>query len=194
MTDAAYPAAVLAGRPDPRIRANILTVLLTSVAGGHGGFRRTCSREGVGAAQRVGQPVPAGHAPDQPRRVGCGHPGGGDEQRAYRGSAQDRHRVGSGAEPGGGHPAHRDAGLGVRMRTRAGSAARVQVGVAAGHQQAQPAQIVQDRAQRREFAQVELARLVGRYLGYYRGAFGQHMREGGIGGQDGCRPAPPVLR
>ena len=32
MTDAAYPAPVLAGRPDPRIRANILTVLLTSVA------------------------------------------------------------------------------------------------------------------------------------------------------------------
>jgi len=32
MTDAAYPAAVLAGQPDPRIRANILTVLLTSVA------------------------------------------------------------------------------------------------------------------------------------------------------------------
>ncbi len=32
MTDAAYPAAVLAGQPDPRTRANILTVLLTSVA------------------------------------------------------------------------------------------------------------------------------------------------------------------
>ena len=32
MTDAAYPAAVLVGQPDPRIRANILTVLLTSVA------------------------------------------------------------------------------------------------------------------------------------------------------------------
>ena len=80
------------------------------------------------------------------------------------------------------------------MRTQAGSAAGVQIGVAIDHQQAQPAQIVQDRAQRREFAQVELARPVGRYLGYHRGAFGQHVREGGIGGQHGCRRAPPDLR
>ena len=75
------------------------------------------------------------------------------------------------------------------MRTRAGRAAGVQVGVAAGHQQAHhPAQIVQDRAQRRQLAQVELARPAGRYPGDYRGAFGRHVREGGIGGQDGCRP------
>ena len=54
-------------------------------------------------------------------------------------------------------------------------------------QQAQPAQTVQDRAQRRQLAQVELARPVGRYPGDHRGAFGQHVREGGIGGQDACR-------
>jgi hypothetical protein len=70
-----------------------------------------------------------------------------------------------------------------------GSSNGVQVGVAAGHQQVQPAEIVQDRAQRRELAQVELARPAGRYLGYYRGAFGRHVREGGIDGQDGCRSA-----
>ena len=52
----------------------------------------------------------------------------------------------------------------------------------------QTAQIVQDRAQRREFAQVELARPGGRYPGYDRGAFGLHVGEGGIGGQDGRRP------
>ena len=40
---------------------------------------------------------------------------------------------------------------------QAGSAGRVQVGVAVDHQQAQPAQAVQDRAQRRQLAQVELA-------------------------------------
>ena len=57
-----------------------------------------------------------------------------------------------------------------------------------------PASARRDRAQRRELAQVELARLVGRYPGDYRGAFGQHMCEGGIGGQDGCSRAPPVLR
>jgi hypothetical protein len=82
-----------------------------------------------------------------------------------------------------------DAELGVRTRAQAGPAARVPIGVAAGYQQAQPAEIVQDRAQRRELAQAELARPAGRYLGYYRGAFGQHVREGGIGRQDGCRSA-----
>jgi hypothetical protein len=64
-------------------------------------------------------------------------------------------------EPGLCHPDHRDAELGVRVRAQAGPAAGVQVGVAVDNQQAQTAQIVQDRAQRREFAQVELARPVG---------------------------------
>jgi hypothetical protein len=67
-------------------------------------------------------------------------------------------------------------------------AAGVQVGVAIDDQQAQPAQAVQDRVQRREFAQVELSWLIGRYAGDYGGAFGQDVREGSIGGQDGCRP------
>lgn len=71
------------------------------VAGGHRGGR-ICLREGVGAAQFIGRPVPAGHVPDQVRRVGRGHPGGGDEQRACRGSAHDRHRVGGRMEPGPG--------------------------------------------------------------------------------------------
>jgi hypothetical protein len=93
------------------------------LAVGHGGgrvVRTACSREGIGAAECVGQPVPAGHAPDQIRRISAGHPGRGDEQRASRGSAHDRHRVGRGAEPGLGHPDHRDAELGVRMRAQAG--------------------------------------------------------------------------
>jgi len=67
-------------------------------------------------AQRVGQPVPAGHMPDQVRGVDAGHPGGSDEQRARTDSAHDRHRVGSGAEPGLGYSDHRDAELGVRSR------------------------------------------------------------------------------
>ena len=84
------------------------------------------------------------------------------------GRTEDPRRTGTawvGAEPGLGHPDHRDAELGVRPRAQAVPTARVQVGVAAGHQQAQLAEIVQDRAQRREFAQVELARPVGRHLG-----------------------------
>ena len=64
---------------------------------------------------------------------------------------------------------------------------RVQIGVPVDHQQAQPAQ---DRTQRRELTQVELTRPAGRYPGYRGGAFGQHVREGGVGGQHGCRPVP----
>jgi hypothetical protein len=74
------------------------------------------------------------------------------------------------------------------LRAQAGPAARVQVGVAIDHQQARPTQILQHRTQRRELTQVELARPVGRYLGDHRDAFGQHLREGGNGGQHGCRP------
>jgi hypothetical protein len=48
-----------------------------------------------------------------------------------------------------------------------------QIGVAIDHQQVQPAQIVQDRAQRRQFAHVELAWPTGRYRRGHRGAFGQ---------------------
>ena len=83
----------------------------------------------------------------------------------------DRHRVGSRAEPGLGPPNHRDAELGMRMRTQARPAAGLQVGGTIDHQQAQPAHTVQDRAQRWEFAQVELTWPVGRYPGYHRGAF-----------------------
>ncbi len=80
------------------------------------------------------------------------------------------------------------------MRTQAGPTAGIQIGVAIDDQQAQPAHFGQDRAQRRKLAPAELTRPVGRYLGYDRGAFGQHVREGGIGGQHGCPRAPPVLR
>jgi hypothetical protein len=45
-----------------------------------------------------------------------------------------------------GHPDHRDAELGVRVCAQAGPAARVQIGVAIDHEQAQLAQVVQDRA------------------------------------------------
>jgi len=101
----------------PRMRAHAAfraSAWSVGLAGGHGGGR-ICLREGVGAAQCIGRPVPAGHVPDQVRRVGCGHPGGGDEQRAYRGSAHDRHRVGGRMEPGPGHAGHRDAELGVSL-------------------------------------------------------------------------------
>ena len=44
------------------------------------------------------------------------------------------------------------------MGTEAGPAIGVQIGVPANHQQAQPAQAGQDRAQRQELTQVELTR------------------------------------
>jgi hypothetical protein len=76
----------------------------------------------------------------------------------------------------------------VRVHAQAGPAAGIQVGVTIDDQQAQPAQAVQDRVQRRELAQVEPSWLIGRYAGDYGGALGQDVCEGGIGGQDGCRP------
>jgi len=69
------------------------------------------------------------------------------------GSAPGPHRVGSRAEPGLSHPRITgDAGHGVRMRTQAGPAAGIQIGVATGGQQAQPAHPVRDRAQQRKLA------------------------------------------
>ena len=44
------------------------------LAVGHGGCGRTRPREGIGAAQCVGQLVPASHAPDQIRRLSAGIP------------------------------------------------------------------------------------------------------------------------
>ena len=111
-------------------------------------YGRAYTGGGIGATQYVGQPVSAGHAPDQVRGVGGGHPGRGDEQWAHRRSAHDRHRVGHRTEPGLGHPDYRDAERGVRMRAQAAPAARIPVGI--DHQQAQSADLVQDRAQRRE--------------------------------------------
>jgi hypothetical protein len=77
---------------------------------------------------------------------------------------------------------------------RPGRGHRIQVGVAVDHQQAKPAQILQDRAQRRELAQVELPWLVGRHLGQHRGVLGQHAGEGGVGRQHGCRLGAPAGR
>jgi len=45
---------------------------------------QTGACEGVGAAQGIGHPVPAGHVPDEVGGVGPGHPGGCDVQRAGR--------------------------------------------------------------------------------------------------------------
>ena len=96
--------ADLPGR-DTKATAAYRAAAQVSRAGGRSWWLRVgLPGEGVSAARRAGQPVPAGHAPDQVRGVGCGHPGGRDEQRARRGSARGRHRVGRGAEPGLGHP------------------------------------------------------------------------------------------
>jgi len=41
------------------------------IAAAHGAGGRACPRGGAGAAQCVGQPVPAGHTPDQGGRIGA---------------------------------------------------------------------------------------------------------------------------
>jgi hypothetical protein len=104
--------------------------------------------------------------------------------------------MGSGAEHGLGHADHGDSELVVHMGAQPGPAGRAEIGVAVDHQQPQPADAVQDRAQRRQFPPVELTWPVGAHLRHHRGAFGQHLREGGIGGHHGCRPgatAPEVM-
>jgi hypothetical protein len=158
------------------------------LAAGHCGCGRTCPREGIGAAQCVGQPVPAGHAPDQVRASAAGIPAAvtnseRPEDPRTTGTAWVAVRNLDLATPITGMPNSAYA-----RAPRPGRPA-VEISVTIDHQQAHhPAQIIQDRAQRRQLAQVELARPVGRYPGDHRGAFGQHVREGGIGGQDGCRP------
>ena len=92
----------------------------------------------------------SGHMPHQVRCFVAGHPGRGDKQWTHRGSAEHRLGMGSRAEGSLGHADHRDAELSVRMRTQAGPAAGVKVSVAIDHQEAQSAQTVQDRTDRRE--------------------------------------------
>jgi hypothetical protein len=76
----------------------------------------------------------------------------------------DGDSVGGRAESGFGHADHRDGELGVRVRAQAGPATWIEIGVATGHQQAQPGYMVQHGAQRWQLPQVELAKLVGQRL------------------------------
>jgi hypothetical protein len=134
---------------------------------------------GDAAGRRAAGSGRAGAGPGPRRRRG--DPGRGDEQQPGPGSAPHRHRAGGRAEPGPGHPGHRDAGPGVRIRAQAGTAGQVPAGVAVGHQQAQAVPAAQDRAQRQKLTQAEPARPARRYPGQDRGAFAQQVREGGIG-------------
>jgi hypothetical protein len=101
--------------------------------------------------------------------------------------------VGSSAEPGLGHPDHRDAERGVRVRAQAGPAAGIKVGVAIDDQQAQPAQAVQDRVQRRELAQVELSWLIRRYAGTTAVRSARTCAKAASAARTAAARAPPVL-
>jgi hypothetical protein len=155
--------------------------------------RRGGAGQGVGAAQRVRDPEPAGHPPHQVGRVGAGHPRRGDQQRARRGPAQHRYGVGGRPEPRLGHADHRDAELGVRVGAEPRPAERVEIGVPVDDQQAKP-HPAQDRPQRRQLPEVELARPVRRRLGQHRDVLGQHPREHRVGGDDRRRPGPAGRR
>jgi hypothetical protein len=96
--------------------------------------------------------------------------------------------MGSRAERRLGHADHRDGKLGVSMGAQAGPAVRVQIDVAIDDQQSQAADARQNRAQRRQLPPVELPGPVWLGLGHHRAALGQHVCEGGIGGQHGGRP------
>jgi hypothetical protein len=90
-----------------------------------------------------------------------------------------------------GHPDYRDTELSVRVRTQAGPATGVMVGVTVDHQQAQLAQPMQDRANRRELTQIELTGAVRQHLRQNFSAFGHYLRQAGIGSHHGCRPRTP---
>jgi hypothetical protein len=161
---------------------------VTSAQLAEGPYCRPNSGEAVDPAEGVGQPVAACHAADQIRGLVAGHPGGRDIHGP--GGAfppRDRHGVGGHTEGCLGYGDDRYPELGIRLGAQAGTAAGVQVGVAVDDQQLHAVQTVQDRVQRRQFAQVELAGLVRRHLGHLPGAVGQQMTEGGIGGHDSGR-------
>jgi hypothetical protein len=90
--DEALPDAELASDAfgwDSRRRRNALSCRISCVWVGQSCWRPVmvaaggpARARGVSAAWCVGQPVSAGHAPDQVRCVGAGYPGRGDEQRA----------------------------------------------------------------------------------------------------------------
>jgi hypothetical protein len=94
-------------------------------------------------------------------------------------------------EGGLGHADHRDAELSVRVRTQAGPAARVKVGVTVNHQKPQTAQPAQDRADRREFTQIELTGPVRQHLRHVFSAFGHYLAEAGISSHHGRGPRTP---
>ena len=111
------------------------------------GYRSASCRTRSGAAARgIPAALTNNGRPEDPRRAG--------------------RRVGRRAEPGRGRPDHRDAESGVCTRAQAGPACW-----GSGRRSHRPragpqlAQVVRDRARRREFTQVELARPAGRYPG-----------------------------
>ena len=161
------------------VMAELFSVAAAAVGHGGRGYRRDAARRAAGA----GRPLP-----DEVGGVGAGHPGGRDVQRPGRGSAQHRDGVGGGAEGRLGHADHRDAELVAGAGAQAGPSVRVQVGVAVDDQQGHLGQAVQHRAQRRELAQVEPARLVGRDVRHHGDAVAGQAGKGRIGGHDGGRP------
>lgn len=95
--------------------------------------------------------------------------------------------MGGGTEDCLGHADDGDAELGMGVGAQAGSAARIQVGVAVKYQQAHPVQASQHRAQRRQLAQVEAAWLIGRRCRHLGDAVGEQLAERGVAGHDGGR-------
>src|SRR5439155_25389469 len=148
----------------------------------------TAAGEGVHAAQRVRQPVPAGHVLDQFGRFCPGDPGRGDEQRPGGLAATHRYRVGGAAERGLGHADDRYRELLVRVRAEAGPPARVKVDVAVDDQQVDRAGLGQHDAQGGQLAGEELARPVRRDVSQGRDVLGDDVLVPDVAGQDARGP------
>jgi len=107
-------------------------------------------------------------------------------------SAQGRHRVGRGAEPGLGHP--RSPGCRA-AHARPGRADRPGPDRRTRRRPAGPACSDPPGLRAAAGARAGRTRPAGRALPEdHRGAFGEHVREGGTSGQHGCRPGPPMPR
>ena len=87
-----------------------------------------------------------------------------------------------------------NAELSVRMHTEAGPVAGAKAGVTVDHQETQPARPMQDRADRREFTQIELTRPVRQYLRQGFSALRHYLAEPGITAITAAARAPPELR
>ena len=152
------------------------------------GALRPCSRkassshlyaasEPVRELESIRQTELPGHLTDYARRLGDRHSRRGDVQRPRRLTAKHLGGMRRGPEPGLGHSDDGSTELGMNMRAEAGPPAGVKVNITVNHDQREIGARRDHRPQRRQFTQVELARLIRRAPTNRRGPSPRDPRE-----------------